>query len=109
MATPYRPPTSRPSRQVSTRVRPAELVEVGGTPRAIVPLIQPPGRRGSAQPPTTSAKAVSTRTSKARTARRSERVTRSPSRGSTPRSTGLNHASGSRRRVPDGIGKSPLR
>ena len=67
------------------RVRPAEPVQLACTPALIRPSIQPSGRSGSAQPATTSANAVSTRISKCSHDWRSERETRRPSRGSTPR------------------------
>ena len=78
--TPYRPPASRSLRRAGPgldAVRPAELVQVGGRPPRSSVRIQPPGRRGSAQPRTTSSKAVSTRISKRRQDCRSDRLTRS--------------------------------
>ena len=60
-------------------------------------VIQPCGRRGSAQAATTSAKAESRRISKLRVARRSDRDTTSPSSGRIPRRTGENHTIGGRR------------
>ena len=59
----------------------------------------------------TSSKAVSTRTSVRRTDARNERETRSPSSGSTPRSTGDHHSIVPSRPADGsaGIGNSPRR
>ncbi len=67
--------------------------------------IQPCGRRGSAQAARTSSKAVSTRISKVRAERRSDRDTRIASSRSTPRLAG--HHQPTER--PSGIGNSPDR
>ena len=68
------------------RVRPAQLVQPEVRRPDLGRRSSPTGRAGSAQASTTSSKAVSTRISnRARTAR-SDRETRSPSSGSTPRS-----------------------
>ena len=61
---------------------------------AMSPSIQPPLRAGSAQPATTSSKAESIRISKRADDCRSERLTRSPSSGSTPRCSGDHQPSG---------------
>ena len=74
----------------------------------IRPSIQPSGRSGSAQPATTSSNALSTRISKCLQDWRSERETRIPSRGSTPRRAGDHQCIGSCRPGP-GIGNMPER
>ena len=84
-----------PTEPVQALVR---LDEAGGDP--------PPGRRGSPQRTITSAKRSSWRTSKRRMLRRSERLTRRPSRGMMARGSGENQATWRR---PYGIGNRPRR
>ena len=70
-------------------------------------VIQPPGRRGSAQPSTTGPKTRSAVTVNRRALRRRLRLARKPSSGTTPRGSGLNQAGPGR--PSTGIGKIPLR
>ncbi len=111
MATPYSPPASSPSRQASTEwAQPRWWRSVYAV--AMSSSIQPPVRSGSAQPATTSANAVSTRSSKWWADCRIERLTRSPSSGSTPRGSGDHHAISAEPRMPGrstAIGNRPRR
>jgi site-specific DNA-cytosine methylase len=70
--------------------------------------IQAPSRRGSAQAVITWVKAASTVMSMRRADWRSDRDTRRPSSGSTPRETG-DHQSMPAARLSAGIGKTPCR
>ena len=92
-----RRPARRRARPRPSAPSPARAA--GCTPPRCPSSIQPPSRAGSAQPATTSANAVSTRISKRRADWRSDRVTRSPSSGSTPRSHRRPPAPSSRRRT----------
>ncbi len=107
IATPYSPPARRPSRHASTECTQPSWCRRRYAAR-ISGSIQPLSRRGSAQASSTSSNAVSTRISKSRAERRSDRDTCIPRTGSTPRRTGLHQYIGSPR-VPDGIGNMPRR
>ena len=84
--TPYSPPASSPSRQASTEcAQPSRC----SSPYAVGDVAGDPARRrgaGRRRPATTSSNAVSTRISKSRQERRSDRETTSPSSGRIPRS-----------------------
>ena len=69
--------------------------------------IQPPGRRGAAQPAMTAAKSRSTVVEYRRRERRSDRLTWTSAGGRTPRGSGENQASS--RKPSTGIGKTPSR
>ena len=105
MLTPYSPPARRPSRHASIEcAQPSRCSRPYAWEKAGV--IHPSGRSLRPHSATTSSKAVSMRISKSRADLRSERDTRSPSSGSTPRSTGENHPSSSLSDAT-GIGKRP--
>ena len=115
-----RPPPRRTARRPAGPARPVRR----SRPRRCAPS---PGRAAGGRPPrrpcgssrpagagrrsraTTSSYAVSTRISNRRQAARSDRLTRSPSSGSTPRGSGDHHPIGPRRWPTTGIGNSPAR
>ena len=85
--TPYSPPASSPSRHASTEcAQPSRCSSAYAA--AMSRVIHPASRAGSPQRATTSSKAVSTRISKSRHERRSDRDTTSPSSGTIPRCAG---------------------
>ncbi len=100
-AAPGRPPPPPMPRRCAPSPRLCSCRYAAATSRRI----HPPSRRGSAQAATTSSNAVSTRTSKRRHDARSDRLTRSPSSGITPRGSGDHQPTGPRRRR-NGIGNS---
>ena len=110
-ATPYSPPASRSRRPARPsrprRCAPSRGRTAGGRPPRCPCGSSRPAASGRRRPRTTSSYAVSTRISKRRQATRSDRLTRSPASGSTPRGSGDHQPTAPRRDT--GIGNSPAR